>query len=147
MDWFNPFGLVFIILIMVPNIVFAIKNRDGFENSWKNRGAETLEQIGRYTCFATMIFNVPFTCFGFLSHEAFVTYLTANGVLVLAYCLIWIVCFRKNSLFRALSLSVIPSVIFLFSGIISRSVLLAAGALIFAPCHIIISCKNASAKK
>ena len=142
MAWFNPYGLVFMVLIMIPNIVFSVKCKNGFENVWSNKAVEMLEQIGRYGCFATMIFNVPFTAFGFPSNEAFAVYLIADTVLILAYCLIWIVCFRKNNTFRALALSILPSAVFLFSGIISRSVLLVIAALIFAPCHILISCKN-----
>ena len=89
-----------------------------------------------------MIINIPGTWFGWWSDEAFAVYLIADAILVLIYCAIWIVCFRKNSVFRALSLSIIPSVIFLFSGIMCRSVLLIVSALTFAPCHIAISYKN-----
>lgn len=142
MEWFNIFGLVFIIIIMIPNIVFAIKCKDGFENKWNNKAVEILEQIGRFGCFGFMIINIPGTWFGWWSDEAFAIYLIINAILVLIYCAIWIVCFRKNSVFRALSLSIIPSVVFLFSGIMCRSVLLIASAVIFAPCHIMISYKN-----
>ena len=142
MEWFNIFGLIFIIIIMIPNIVFAIKCKDGFENKWNNKAVEILEQIGRFGCFGFMIINIPGTWFGWWSDEAFAVYLIVNTVLVLIYCAIWIVCFRKNSVFRALSLSIIPSVIFLFSGIMCRSVLLIVSAVIFAPCHITISYKN-----
>ena len=142
MEWFNIFGLVFIIIIMIPNIVFAIKCKDGFENKWNNKTVETLEQIGRFGCFGFMIINIPGTWFGWWSDEAFAVYLIVNAILVLVYCTIWIVCFRKNSVFKALSLSIIPSVIFLFSGIMCRSVLLIVSAVIFAPCHIMISYKN-----
>ncbi|MGN0586647.1 MAG: hypothetical protein ACI4JF_05110 [Oscillospiraceae bacterium] len=142
MTWFNPYGLAFMAVIMIPNIIFAIKCRDGFANPWSNKAVEALEQIGRYGCFATMIFNIPYTAIGFWSENAFAVYLIADTVMTAAYCIIWVVCFRKNSLFRAISLSVIPSVIFLFSGIMSRSVLLTLSALIFAPCHIMISVKN-----
>lgn len=142
MTWLNLYGLIFMAVIMIPNIIFAIKCKDGFANAWSNKAVETLEQIGRYGCFATMIINIPYTAFGFWSDNAFAVYLMANAVMTAAYCIIWAVCFRKNSLFRALSLSVIPSVIFLFSGIMSRSVLLILSALIFAPCHIMISVKN-----
>lgn len=44
---------------------------------------------------------------------------------------------------RALALSIIPSVIFLFSGIMSRSILLFLASVPFAPAHILISCKSA----
>lgn len=139
----NLFGLVFMIVIMIPNIVFAIKCKDGFENNRKNKLVETLEQIGRFGCFGTMIINIPGTWFGWWSDEAFAVYLLGDTALLIVYCVIWIVCFKKNSVFRALSLSIIPSVIFLFSGIMCRSVLLIIAALIFAPCHIMISYKNA----
>lgn len=139
----NIFGLVFIAVIMIPNIIFAIKCKEGFENIWNNKLVETLEQIGRFGCFGFMIIYIPNTWFGWQSDEAFAAYLIADVILVLAYCVIWIVCFRKNGIFRALSLSIIPSVIFLLSGILSRSVLLILSAVIFAPCHILISYKNA----
>ena len=90
-----------------------------------------------------MIVNIPGTCFGWWSDEAFALYLIADTLLVLLYCLIWIVCFQKKSLFRALALSIIPSILFLFSGIMSRSVLLILSAALFAPSHIVISYKNA----
>ena len=142
-EWFNVFGLVFIVIIMIPNIVFAIKCKDGFDNKWNNKVVEALEQIGRFGCFGFMIINIPGTWFGWWSDEAFAVYLIADAALVLTYCAIWVICFRKNSIFRALALSIIPSVIFLFSGIMCRSVLLIVSAVIFAPCHIMISYKNA----
>ena len=145
MEFFNPFGLIFIMLIMIPNIVFALKCKEGFENHWKSKVAKILEiceQIGRYGCFGFMIFNVPGTCFGFSSDFAFVIYLIVNSILIFAYCLIWIICFRKNTLFRAIALSVIPSVIFLLSGFLSRHLLLIIFAVIFAPSHIGISVEN-----
>lgn len=143
MGWINIFGLVFMVIIMIPNVVFALKCRDGFENRQKNKFIEVLEQVGRYGCFAFMVINIPGTWFGFRSDEAFALYLIVDAVLIIAYCVIWAVCFRKSGVFRALSLSVIPSVIFLFSGIMSRSVLLMISAIVFAPCHILISYKNA----
>lgn len=143
MGWINIFGLVFMVIIMIPNVIFVLKCKDGFENRWENKFVEVLEQIGRYGCFAFMVINIPKTWFGWASDEAFSLYLIVDAALVTAYCVIWAVCFKKNSVFRALSLSIIPSVIFLFSGIMSRSVLLMISALIFAPCHILISYKNA----
>ncbi len=143
MGWINIFGLVFMVIIMIPNVIFVLKCKDGFGNRWENKAVEALEQIGRYGCFAFMVINIPKTWFGWASDEAFALYLIVDAVLVTAYCVIWAVCFKKNSVFRALSLSIIPSVIFLFSGIMSRSVLLMISALIFAPCHILISYKNA----
>lgn len=143
LGWLNIYGLVFMAVIMIPNIVFAVRCRDGFENRWKNRVIGTLEQIGRFGCFGFMILYIPGTWFGFPSDEAFAVYLIADSVLIAAYCLIWMICFRKNSVFRALALSILPSAVFLLSGVLSRSVLLIAAAVVFAPCHILQSLQNA----
>ncbi|MBP3450689.1 MAG: hypothetical protein J6K22_09535 [Spirochaetaceae bacterium] len=130
---------------MIPNIIYAIKCKENFvklpqTKFWKI--IETFEQIGRYGCFACMMFNISGTYFGFSSNFSFRIYLIINGILIFFYCLIWITHFRKNNLFRGISLSVIPSIIFLFSGIISQSILLIIFAIIFAPCHIAISILN-----
>ena len=143
MEWCNVFGLIFMAVILIHNILFAVKCKDGFENKWKNRTVETVEQIGRFGCFGFMIFNIPGTWFGWWSDEAFAVYLVVDALLVGLYCLVWIVCFRKSSVFRALALSILPSVLFLFSGIMTRSVLLTISALLFAPAHIAISWQNA----
>ena len=143
MEWINVFGAVFIVVIMVPNIIYALKCRDGFENKWNNKGVEIVEQIGRFGCFGCMFINIPGIWFGWWSDEAFAMYLIVNSILIILYCLIWIICFRKNTVFKALALSIIPAIIFMFSGIMSRSVLLIVASLLFAPAHILISYKNA----
>lgn len=143
MEWFNIFGFIFICIIMIPNVIFAIKCKDGFENKWNNKFVETIEQIGRFCCFGFMIINIPRTYFGWWNDEAFAIYLIINIILVILYCLIWIICFKKNSVFKALALSIIPSIIFLFSGIMSKSILLIVSSIIFAPSHIMISYYNA----
>lgn len=143
MEWLNVFGLVMVAVIMIPNILFAMKCKDGFVNKWNNKSVETVEQIGRFGCFGFMIINIPGTWFGWWSDEAFAVYLVVDAVLVTLYCVIWAACFRKSSVFRALALSIIPSVLFLFSGIMSRSTLLTIAAVLFAPSHILISYQNA----
>ena len=43
MEWINIFGIVFIVAIMIPNIIYVIKCKDGFGNKL----VETIEQIRR----------------------------------------------------------------------------------------------------
>ena len=128
---------------MIPNIVFAILCKDGFANNYKNKTVELVEQIGRFGCFGFMIFNIPGTWFGWASNESFALYLILDALLVTVYCILWIVCWKKTSIFKALALSIIPSAIFLISGVMSRSILLIVAALLFAPAHIFISYQNA----
>lgn len=142
MECLNLYGLIFIAIIMIPNVVFAIKCKDGFENIYQNRTLEILEQSGRFVCIGFIVFNVPGTWLGWRSDEAFAIYLIVNTLLVILYCFLWAVCWKKNNIFRALSLSVLPSAVFMFSGIMSRSVLLILSSAIFAPAHIFLSYKN-----
>ena len=55
--WINIYGLLFIAIIMIPNIIFAIKCKDGFINKYDNKTIETLEQIGRFGSFIFMIIH------------------------------------------------------------------------------------------
>ena len=146
MKWFNIFGLIFIAVIMIPNIIFGLTYKGGFENKFNNKYLELAEQIGRFGCFGCMAVNIPGTWFGFWFDRALTVYLSVNAVLIAAYCLIWAICFRKSTVFRAVALSVLPSAVFLFSGIMLRSVLLTGFAVPFAVCHILLSVKNAMAK-
>ena len=143
MNWFNWCGLIFIAVIMVPNIVYAVKMKGAFTNSYQNKAAEIVEQIGRYGCFVLMIFNIPYTYFGFYFPYAELVYLTVNAVLVFAYCLAWVLFWKKSGTAKALALSILPSVVFLFSGIMLASIPLITFAVIFSVCHILISVKNA----
>lgn len=49
--WINGFGAV--IIMMIPNILFAVKNKD-MRNQCENRLMNAIEQIGRYACFVLM---------------------------------------------------------------------------------------------
>ncbi|MBO5377224.1 MAG: hypothetical protein J6A41_02435 [Ruminiclostridium sp.] len=142
---FFVYGLVIVLIMLVPNVVFALFNKDSFENNWHNKAVEILEQVGRFGCMIFMFIVIPEISFS--SDESFALYIIVNMVLLLLYCLLWIVFFKKNNMAKAVSLSVIPSVIFLFSGIISFNIPLIIAAVIFSPCHILISVKNVTEKE
>lgn len=143
MERINFYGIIFIAVIMVPNIIYAIKCKEGFENRWNNKIVEIIEQIGRFGCIGFMIIKIPVVCFGWWFDGGIIAYLAINIVLSIIYCVIWIICFRKDSIFRALSLSIIPSLIFICSAVLSGSILLLITSALFAPAHILISYKNA----
>ena len=142
MSWFNYYGLIFIVLIMLPNIVYSIKNKNSAPNNYTNKIAEIFEQIGRYACMAFMIFNIPYTWFGFYFDYANIVYIVVNSALVTAYCIIWIILWNKDGMLKSLLLSILPSLVFIFSGVITASIPLIIFAIIFAVTHILISVKN-----
>jgi len=141
-------------IIMIPNIIYAVKQKDGMALESHNKMIIIAEQIGRYGCFvlmifnipytyfALMIFNIPYTYFNFWFANSLAVYLSVNGALCLTYLIFWIVCWNRNGKLKALTLSIIPSIIFLFDGIVLANIPLIVCAVIFAVSHIYISCKN-----
>lgn len=143
MDWFNYYGLAIIAVIMIPNIVYAISIKNGFQNTYNNKFVEISEQIGRFGSIIFMIINVPYTYFGFWFGNALTVYLSVNGGLCLTYLIFWCICWKQNGLLKALSLSILPTVIFLFSGIMLANIPLIAFSVLFGATHIFLSYKNA----
>lgn len=141
MNWFNYYGLAIMAIIMIPNIIYVIKHKDT-AITYNNKVVTILEQIGRYGCMVLMIFNIPYTYFDFWFDYALLVYLCVNGALCLAYLIFWIICWNRNDKIKALSLSIIPSIIFVFSGIVLADILLIAFAVLFAINHILISYKG-----
>ena len=39
----NVFGLAFVVVMIIPNIIFAVRCKEGFENKWNNKTIERLE--------------------------------------------------------------------------------------------------------
>lgn len=142
MNWFNSYGLVIMTIIMVPNIIYAVKNKNNSNSGYNNKAVVILEQIGRYGCFVLMIFNIPYTYFNFWFDYGLIVYLSVNGGLCLLYLIFWAICWKRQDTLKALSLSVLPSCIFLFSGIVLANIPLIIFAVIFSVNHILISYKN-----
>ena len=88
MDWFNYYGLAIMAVIMIPNIIYAVKHKNQVV-VYDNGAAIIFEQIGRYGCLAFMIFNIPYTYIGFWFSFGKIFYITVNAVLLLGYCISW----------------------------------------------------------
>jgi len=56
MEWYNYIGLVFVVLLLIPNIIFVIKNKNEQKQPNK-RFLGIFEQIGRYGSMLFMIFQ------------------------------------------------------------------------------------------
>ena len=143
MGWFNYYGLAIIAIIMIPNIAFAATHKGGLANAYKNKAAEVFEQIGRYACLVFMTFDIPYTYFDFWFEYALIVYIAVNSALLAAYLTFWVVCWKQNGKLKALSLSLLPSLVFLFSGAMLLNIPLLVFSVVFAVNHILISYKNA----
>ena len=141
--WINVFGAVIVILMTVPNIVYAIKNKDE-KNACTNAFMNFIEQIGRYACIVLMWLPLVVWKFGFADVPEMFVYLAGNAILVAAYIAVFITYFKKRTKRRALILAVLPACIFLLSGITLRHWLLVGFAVLFAVGHIYVTQKNSA---
>ena len=139
--WLNIFGLVIVILMLIPNIVYAKKFK-GCVNKCLNKGMNTLEQTGRYSSMAFMILNEGTAGFGFSSVEKFVAYLIGNVLLLVVYEVIWVLYFKEQGFWKGMALAVIPICIFLLCAITLNHRLLLLSAILFGVVHIYVICQN-----
>lgn len=142
MDWLNYMGLIIICFLMIPNVVYAVVNKNKQKTVYKNKAIEAFEQMGRYGSMTFMIFNIPYTYCGFFFEQGKRLYIIVNAILLLAYVILFFALLNENSLNKNIILSVLPSIIFLFSGIMIVSVPLIIFSLIFSIFHIYISVKS-----
>jgi len=126
---------------MIPNIVFAIKVKET-ESKYHNKTIEIIEQAGRFGSMFFMVFKIPLLEYGFWFDNAGIFYMVLTGALALFYCFVWILYFRQSTTVRAMALAILPTIIFLFSGIILSQVLLIVTALLFGIGHITITYNN-----
>ena len=141
MQWLNIFGLILVVLILVPNIIYAFKFRDQ-QNKCTNKIMNIIEQVGRYGCMFLMIFNIGIAEFGFASKAMFLVYLIGNVALLISYWIIWVFYFKKQTYWEQLALAIIPTCLFLLSGITMQHYLLVIWSVIFGIGHIYVTNKN-----
>ena len=140
--WINVFGAVIVVLMLIPNIVYALKNK-GEKNLCANRFMNIVEQVGRYACIALMCLPLLVWKFGFASVLDMMLYMACNGLLLAAYWITFAFYMKRRSVRLALVLAVLPACIFLLSGILLQHWLLAGFAVVFAIGHIYVTYKNA----
>ena len=138
--WINLFGGLIVVLILIPNIVYAVKTRGRETAECEVPKVLTVcEQVGRYGCMLFMWLPLFVWKFGFGSMAGLLLYLFGNGALLLAYYAFWIAYAKKKTLIRALTLAIIPTCIFLLSGLTLRYPLLIAFSMLFGCAHTAIT--------
>lgn len=140
-NWINIFGGVIVALMLIPNIVYGIKNKET-KSEKSNIVVRIVEQIGRYACMILMIVPMFVREFGFSPLECMFSYLIGNLVLLVFYYIFWVLYAKNKSIDKALALAIIPALIFINSAISVKHWALLAAAVIFGICHIYITYKN-----
>lgn len=139
---FSIFNLIcagVVLLLLIPNLVYALRHRGGGISSG-NRAINILEQIGRLGCIIFMVvpLGVKGGGLGFYSVEALIIWVVGTALLLLAYYVCWAFFARRPGRKLALALAVIPCGVFLLSAVLLRHWVLAVFAGIFTGTHLYI---------
>ena len=140
--WINVFGAGWVILMLIPNIICALKNK-GEKNLCESPAMNVIEQIGWYGCIVLMWLPLLVKKFAFAGVFEMLLYLAGNGILLLAYWIAFAVRMKHRSVGLALTLAFLPTCMFLQSGILLRHWLLVGLAVLFAVGHIYVTLQNA----
>lgn len=163
--WINFFQLILVVLLLIPNIIYAIKC-GGEENLCQNKWMNVIEQAGRYgSMFFMIIYIGKERNFGFYSVSEFLVWRFGSTALLLAYWIVWMMYFRvmgislftkrgasavvvagKENVRRVAALKAalvaLPSCLFLLCGVTLRYMPLLVMAVIFAIGHSYVSWEN-----
>lgn len=138
LDWLNIFGLEMVVLLLIPNIKYALQNIHP-KNKSTNMFMNVMEQIGRYACMLFMIIILDFAVTGFLSGFVTAVYFLGNLVLMVSYWVIWFLYSEKQECWKQMALAIIPTALFLLSGITMLNIPLIVSAVIFGAGHIYVT--------
>ncbi len=142
MEWLNVHGMLIMILLMVPNILYALDKKHSAEGNYHNKAVEVIEQIGRIGSMLLMIVNLPLFTYGYWFNHDEISYKVSTGILTLLYWVVWFFYFKKPSFGKAMALALIPTFLFLLSGILLANIPLVLMALTFCVGHCMITYHN-----
>ena len=139
--WINFLGAGIVLVMLLPNLVYALNNR-GAKNRCRNKLMNVIEQVGRYGCFLLMWLPLLVWEFGFQKLELLVIYLFGNGLLLCAYLIVWVFYFKGKSTCKSMLLAILPTCIFLLSGLTLHHWLLVFSAALFGVGHLYVTWQN-----
>lgn len=140
-NWINLFGGIVVLLMLIPNIIFAVKNKEQHTNK-SNRIVNIIEQISRYACIILMVLPLFVWEFGFSPLEFMFSYIIGDGVLLILYYIFWGSYSKKRTVGKALALAIIPTLIFINSAISVKHWALLVMAIIFGISHMYVTYIN-----
>ncbi len=132
--WINIFGAAIVAVLLIPNIIWALKNRRDLRKC-DNIFISIFDQAGLYGCILLMWLPLLVWKFGFPSAGEMVVYVFGNSTLLIVYIIFFIAYFRFRNRTLEIMLTVIPAIIFIGSGVLLRHWLLVCFGVIFATAH------------
>lgn len=123
----NVFGLMFAVILAIPNIVYAKTHRVDL-SVIDNRAMLYIERIGKYSSLILMSFNIGVLEEGFTSPVMQKYWIVSTTLLTAVYVILWIMFFKKETKGFAYLLIITASFIVIQSGLLEvKTLLLTAG--------------------
>lgn len=143
MEYFNWYTIPVIAVILIVNLVFAkLDKEEKYENPTINKGLLVFEQIGRFAVIFFMIFRFGIIGKGFLSDLMRDFWIVATAILLFIYIALFVVYFKKRHHAIAMSLAIVPSILFILTGLLIQNPALFMFSIVFAIGHIYVTSKN-----
>lgn len=139
---FSYIGLIYMLMIQIPNIMWARRKPEGYDPSDENKLLLIFERVGQVLCTVTVLF---FSDTNPQIWEPWVVWLIASVLLMALYECYWIRYFRRGCTLRAFYRpflgvpapgATLPVVAFLLLGIYGRLIWLIAASVILGIGHI-----------
>jgi len=139
---FSYIGLIYLLLLFIPNAIWARNKPKGYDPSGENRILQIFERIGQVLCTATILF---FSDYNPRSLEPWTVWLFASATLMVLYEVYWVRYFRSkqivNDFYRPLfgipaPGAVLPVAAFLLLGIYGKVIWLIIASIILGIGHI-----------
>ncbi len=133
MDNLSFYGLTVIILMLIPNVIYALLTRGQEKESISVPAI--IENIGRFGTMVTMVYTFGFTAIENLPRKKLSVWIICITVLLEVYFVFWLIYYLKEKLFY-IPLSTIPCAVFIFTGVLTVNIPLICFAAVFSVFHI-----------
>jgi len=148
---FSYVGLIYMLLIEIPNLIWARHKPKGYDPSGENKVLLIFERAGQILCTASILF---FTDYNPKGLEPWTAWLFASVVLMVLYEIYWIRYFNSeqtvSDFYRGMigipaPGATLPVIAFLFLGIYGRVIWLIISSVILGIGHIGIHLRHINA--
>lgn len=140
---FNIYGIIMLVLIMIPNIVYFQKNKDiDVKKMRESSSLEITENILRYMVILFFAVNTGLFEYGFADKKLIAVWAIASAVLIAVYYAGWVKYFKCKTFAVEILLAVVPSIVFIFSGIMMRCYVALVLSVLFGIVHVYTTYKN-----
>lgn len=138
---FSYVGLCYLILLVVPNVIWATRQKGNANKIPENKILLWFERVGQVS---VVVCALIFSNFNPTRFDAWTAWLLASGACMLLYLVAWVRYFLRPSqktfygrlLFIPLPLAVLPVFAFLLLGIYGKVIWLVMSAIVFGIGHI-----------